>query len=214
MIKAVLFDVGGTLITPHPSVGAIYSAVAARHGVHVAPEKLNLGFRTAWAKRKHERSLIDKKWWQSVVEESFGQDTSAFFNEIYDEFEKKEVWRIYPDAEITLKALRDRGIRLAVASNWDARLPALLKQLDLERYFERQFISFDLKIVKPDVRFFQFALEEMAIDPMEMLHVGDDPVEDIEGAQKAGLRAYFIDRIHKPKNSRTLSSLDELLLRL
>jgi len=218
MIKAVFFDVGGTLIAPYPSVGAIYSEVAGRHGISLTPEVLNLRFRKAWGKQKSRRALVDKSWWRAVVDDIFEgssfKDQNGFFEELYREFEKKDSWRLFPDVIETLAQLRERGIRLAVASNWDERLPALLKTLGLAPYFERQFISFDLKISKPDVRFFNHALQTMGLKPLEALHVGDDPVEDIEGAQKAGLRAYRIDRIHKPKNSRTLSSLDEILLRL
>ena len=37
-VKAVTFDVGGTLIEPWPSVGHAYAEVAQRHGVEVEPD--------------------------------------------------------------------------------------------------------------------------------------------------------------------------------
>lgn len=214
MIKAVLFDVGGTLIAPHPSVGAVYSRVAARHGIERNPAELNIRFKESWRKRKGRRELVDKEWWRRVVDDVFERDSAGFFEELYDEFAKKEVWRIYPDVEEALGALKTRGLVLAVASNWDCRLPALLKGLNLERFFNRNFISFEMGTVKPDPRFFQRVLEELGLEPLEVLHVGDDLNEDIAGAQNAGLRAYHIDRLNKPKNSRTLSSLNELLVRI
>ena len=48
-VRAVTFDVGGTLIKPSPSVGHIYAEVAARHGrKKVSPETLNRRFAAAW----------------------------------------------------------------------------------------------------------------------------------------------------------------------
>lgn len=218
MIKVIFFDVGGTLIHPHPSVGAIYSRVAERHGLVIPAELLNLRFKEIWKKNKGQRSTVDKEWWHQMVVEVFkGQpfnDPHAFFEDLYAEFEKKEVWHLYPDVEPTLSELKSRGIRLAVISNWDSRLPALLLNLHLDTFFEKQFISFDLKITKPDARFFQHALQKMHVEPLEALHIGDDLEEDIEGAQRVGMRAYHIDRLHKPKNSRTLSTLSDILLRL
>lgn len=214
MIKAVLFDAGGTLLTPHPSVGAVYAKVAARHGIKASPEQLNLRFKEVWKTNKGQGRLVDKAWWQVVVKHVMEIENGTFFEDLYAEFEKPDVWHVYPDVEPALLALTQRKMRLAVASNWDSRLPALLKKLGLDRHFERQFISYDLKVAKPDKRFFDFALRALGLDPLEVLHVGDDLVEDIEGAQGAGLRAYHIDRTHKPKNSRTLTSLDEILLRL
>src|SRR5580700_10426449 len=43
-IRAVTFDVGGTLIEPWPSVGRVYAEVAARHGLEVAAEDLDRQF--------------------------------------------------------------------------------------------------------------------------------------------------------------------------
>ena len=49
-VRAVTFDVGGTLIKPSPSVGDIYAEVAARHGrKKVSPETLNRRFAAARA---------------------------------------------------------------------------------------------------------------------------------------------------------------------
>lgn len=218
MIKGIFFDVGGTLIAPYPSVGAIYSSVAERHGVLVAPSALNLRFQDAWKREKARRALVDKTWWRSVVKAVFFDQRFAeedrFFEDLYAAFEAKEAWQIYPDVIETLKGLRQRGIRLAVASNWDARLPALLKTLDLESYFDEKFISSDMGIAKPDPRFFREALATMGLEPLEALHVGDDPEEDANGAESVGMRAYLIDRRTKPKNSRALVTLDEILLRL
>src|SRR5687767_15570112 len=48
-VRAVTFDVGGTLIAPWPSVGHVYSDVAARHGLRKLDiEKLNKQFAAAW----------------------------------------------------------------------------------------------------------------------------------------------------------------------
>ena len=49
--RIVFFDAGGTLIHPHPSVGHVYTEVAARHGIPCDPEALDVGFRTAF--RQH-----------------------------------------------------------------------------------------------------------------------------------------------------------------
>ena len=47
-IKAITFDVGGTLIEPWPSVGHAYAEVAARHGVTVEPDEVTSRFVKAW----------------------------------------------------------------------------------------------------------------------------------------------------------------------
>jgi putative hydrolase of the HAD superfamily len=56
-VKAVFFDVGGTLIHPWPSVGEIYATVAARHGITITPEQAERGFRASWKALKHESNV-------------------------------------------------------------------------------------------------------------------------------------------------------------
>lgn len=163
-------------------------------------------------------SSISKEWWRALVQKVFEPydvpDGDRFFDDLFDSFREPAAWRLYADVRPTLDELQKRGIRMAVASNWDERLPPLLDALDLSRYFEKKFISFELGVAKPDTRFFQRALADMDADPLETAHVGDDPDEDVKGAESAGIRAYLINRKKKPVNSRMMSDLGEILLRL
>lgn len=87
-------------------------------------------------------------------------------------------------------------------------------QTGVDPYFERKFISFETGFVKPNPLAFQHALETMELHPSEAIHVGDDPNEDIKGAELSGIRAYLIDRKTRPINSRMITTLDEIFLRI
>src|SRR5437773_3154259 len=69
-LRAVTFDVGGTLIEPWPSVGEVYAAVAAPFGLAgVAPEALNRQFAQAWTAREHFD--YSRHAWQELVRQTF-----------------------------------------------------------------------------------------------------------------------------------------------
>ncbi len=218
MIKAVFLDVGGTLLAPFPSVGGIYARVAARHGVDVVPEEIDFGFKTVWKTQRDTRKPVQKSWWREIVakvfEDEHFDDFEKFFDDVYAAFEEKDVWRIFDDVLPALNALQQRSLRVAILSNWDSRLPALLNKLDLSSYFERQFISFEMNLVKPNPLFFKRALEQMDLYPTEAIHVGDDLEEDVKGAEAAGIRSYLIDRKARPLSSRTITTLDEIFVRI
>ena len=55
--KAVFFDVGGTLISVHPSVGAVYAKHARDFGFTGTVDELNKGFRLQWKKNRWHRIL-------------------------------------------------------------------------------------------------------------------------------------------------------------
>jgi len=218
MIKAVLFDVGGTLIKPEPSIGHIYSRVARRHGLKISPPLLNTLFRKAWKSRSHGPDLIDQSWWESLVGEVFmrfdPRDFSSLFRDLYKEFSKPSSWKTFPDVFPVLRALQKRHMIVGVASNWDDRLPKLLGELGLSSYLNHQFVSCHLKAMKPDQKFFQKILGVLKLPPHQVCHVGDDRFKDYMGAKRVGFKAYLIQRNRKKRNKMHIKSLAELLTHL
>ena len=211
-IKAVTFDVGGTLIEPAPSVGHIYAEAAAHHGIkNISPDSLNARFRTAWSARQpfgHSRAA-----WAELVDEVFlglapEPPSITFFNELYNRFSETSAWRIFPDVIPALDALAAEGIKLGVISNWDERLRALLRNLKLDSYFEIFAISCEVGFAKPSPVIFEQAAMKLSLPAASILHVGDSPELDVAGARAAGFHAARIDRNnHK---AQCLQSLTEL----
>jgi putative hydrolase of the HAD superfamily len=100
----------------------------------------------------------------------------------------------YPDVVPTLGALRERGLRLVIASNWDCSLPQLLAPLGLLELVDGAVTSAEVGAAKPDAAVFEAALALAGAEPATALHVGDSLENDVEGARAAGLRAVLIAR--------------------
>lgn len=212
-IKAVTFDVGGTLIRPWPSVGHVYAEIAARHGVTIfSPEQLTERFKTAW--RTRQPFDYSRGGWAQLVDEVFGDcepPSGKFFPELYDWFAEPQAWQVFEDVIPTLEALHSRNIPLGIISNWDERLPGLLRKLKLDRYFEAFAISYDVGFPKPSRVIFREAARMLDLKEELILHVGDSFEMDIEGAQAAGFQAVQIHRSNKTAQEDGLHSLTELL---
>ena len=211
---AVSFDVGGTLIEPWPSVGCVYAEVAAGFGLAgLEPAALNRGFVTAWKQRAgHDYS---RAAWQSLVNETFAfagtvHPSDECFHALYHRFEQADVWRVFEDVQPTLEALRAQGIRMAVISNWDERLRPLLDELELTRWFDAVVISHEAGHTKPAPEIFLRAAKQLNLEPEYILHVGDSPREDEEGARRAGMQAALLDRRAKDGRGTTISTLASL----
>lgn len=217
MIKGVLFDVGGTLIRVTPSVGEVYARVARRHGIPRDPDGLEAAFRSVFKDHSHQGNRIEKGWWRNVVADVFETTPellpNRFFEELYNQFALPDVWEVIPDVKPVLEDLRSKGLKLAVASNWDERLPALLDTLGLSPHFDYKFISYEVGSQKPEKQFFDTCIEKMGIPANELLHVGDDRVNDWEGARNAGLNALLLSRQKRgPKASPgTIYSLNDVV---
>jgi dihydrofolate synthase/folylpolyglutamate synthase len=196
-IRAVTFDVGGTLLAPWPSVGGVYAQVAAQFGLEAPAKALDLQFAKAWAAKKnfsHRRSE-----WSELVRQTFAGLTTAppsekLVDAIYEHFATAAAWRIFDDVEDCLRELKRRGLKLGIISNWDERLRPLLRNLNLDHYFDSIVISGPGGIQKPEAGIFQTAAEELKIEPAGILHIGDSASEDIAGARAAGLHALLLSR--------------------
>jgi len=122
------------------------------------------------------------------------------------------LFNLYDDVVPCLNLLDSLGVRAAVVSNWDYSLHRVLRMFGLYDRFVVVKASLEEGVEKPDPRLFQIALEEAGFSPGETLHVGDDPIDDIEGAAAACIRSVRIDRsldrTTRP-SIRTLSDLPE-----
>ena len=108
---------------------------------------------------------MERAFWKELVRrvfESHGglDDFDRYFDHIYDVFRSKESWRVFEDVTESglLDQLKNNGIVLGVVSNWDSRLPEILKNTGLAPYFNFILASTVVGSAKPDAGIFQEAL--------------------------------------------------------
>lgn len=97
-----------------------------------------------------------------------------------------------PSAQAALAALAAQGTILCVVSN-TMRTPGMVLRKLLDRYgllapFKLLTFSDECGVRKPDREIFHLTLRQIGLAPHEAVHVGDDPVLDVQGAQEAGMR--------------------------
>ncbi|MDQ3675582.1 MAG: HAD-IA family hydrolase [Actinomycetota bacterium] len=120
----------------------------------------------------------------------------------------------YPEVPAALRALRERGHRLVVVSNWDVSLHEMLDRTGLRKLVDGVISSAEAGVAKPDPEIFRRALS-LAGPPAEgATHAGDSLEHDVAGALGAGLRAVLVARAARPARVpagvHVIGSLDEL----
>ena len=161
---------------------------------------------------------MEQDWWKQLVRqvfEPFGPFDSfdAYFDELFAYFARAESWELYPEAIETLRALRERGLKLAVVSNFDSRLRNILEGLGAASWFDGIFVSSAVGYAKPDRRIFDFVIKSRQLVATNVLHVGDSVTNDIDGATNAGVKAILVDRkgTHEADTIARVASLKEIL---
>ena len=208
-IRLVTFDVGGTLIHPHPSVGAVYAEVLTRRGFACEGRDVDRAFEASWSAaasavppstERYSRSPEGERgYWRDLLIDTVkrlggAEAPAGAAEELFERFSHADTWSLFPDVLPTLEALARRGMPMAVISNWDSRLPGLLRDLGLRRYFGPLLVSALEACEKPDARIFHRAARRAGVSPGEVLHVGDREREDIQGALQAGCLALKVSR--------------------
>lgn len=208
------FDAGYTLLGPRESFGAVYARVLGSLGVDLPAAELERGLRSCWAAidgahppgtdryRAHRGG--EAEYWRRFVAMTLAATPGAPADEdlasralepLREAFRSPSSWVVYPDVVPTLEALRGLGVRLAVVSNWDSRLPALLADLGLADRFDAIAVSHLEGVEKPHPALFEAALARLGATREGGLHVGDVPELDGAGARAAGLACLLVDRL-------------------
>ena len=220
VFDAVVFDAVGTLIEPWPSVADVYHLAGWQHGSTYGREELAERFREAFKaifgsqSRENVSEQSERLRWRQVVTTVFDDvpdAEGALFRTLWDHFARPESWRLYEDVLAATDALHHRGLRLAVASNFDRRLVTLIQRMPIAGYIERCFVSSEVGFAKPDRRFFDSISGQMNLKAEEILMVGDDYENDVNAAQAAGWQALWLNRAgESQQTNESIKSLLEL----
>jgi HAD superfamily hydrolase (TIGR01549 family) len=132
---------------------------------------------------KHRAAMY--AWWRHVDFIRGAEDAA------YATLQAPDSWVPFPDTEPVLRALRDKGIRVGIVSDfaWDLRVH--LDHHGLGDLVGACVISYQLGKEKPAPELFSSACEQLGVEPKATLMVGDNATRD-GGAAAIGLRAYIV----------------------
>jgi len=102
----------------------------------------------------------------------------------------------YDEAPGVLRELRDRGMVVAVCSNWTWDLDVALEQSGLAGAADVAVTSAQVGVRKPHPRIFEITAERCGVTPEDSVFVGDMWHPDVEGALAAGMRPVHVWRQH------------------
>jgi len=104
---------------------------------------------------------------------------------------RKAEW--FPDAKESLLTLRKKGYKLGLISNTHWRISGESRK-EFMKFFDAITLSYEHGYAKPHPSIFFAALEKLKSSPDNSLHVGDDPIADIEGARNVGMKTALVRR--------------------
>jgi len=196
-LKAALFDFGDTLF--YSPDGA---QVMVEEGLDAAvAERL---WSEIWASSKTTEELARQR---DISAERHREAWTRLFaraephlpgvsERLYERVMIADEWSPFPDSERTLRALKERGVRVGVVSNVTSDLRPAFARHGLDALVDGFTHSFERGIEKPDPELFLAACRALGSRPAETLMVGDNHLAD-GGALEAGLTVLLLPPVQR-----------------
>jgi len=202
-IRAVLFDLGGTLVRT-ASTSEIFMRILRKHDVHIPSERICGSFPEVIDEMSLESfKLPYKEFWRIYnikILKRLGikENLKELADTLTSEWWENADLEIYSDVEETLNRLRQRKLKIGIISNgFKIDIHEILSRTGLENKFDVLVGVDDVGKPKPHKEIFLYALKNLHRKPHESLFVGDNPHTDYFGAEAAGLNPLLIDRDSK-----------------
>lgn len=211
----------GTVIEPRPKLAEAYGRVGRLFGSTLHEREIEGRFQAAWADeevrdeelRQRTNELRERDRWSNIVRRVFDDvdDAAGLFAALWDHFAAAENWRVFADVAPAWSRLRQAGLRLGVASNFDRRLLELCNRLPPLDSAEQVIVSSLAGRRKPHHHFFDQAAAALRLPTEQILFVGDSLEHDYRPALAAGMSAVLLARMSAAERSPQVSAAVDLL---
>lgn len=221
MIKAVIFDLYGTLVRTSESHKTIYRK--ARHKVFkmiklrkpylsytLFSHIYNLVLNNQLSKIKGTFKEIDLiETYRLLLLKLNTECISKNVYSLVKNFYKREVNSVvfYDDAIYAIRELKRLGYKLGLISNASIRFKFVSERLKFFKYFDILLPSYRWKLVKPHSELFIKALRGLNVKPYEAVMIGDVYTDDILGAKRVGMHGILLVREQDPQKIERIHEL-------
>lgn len=211
MLKAVLFDLDGTLLDRDDLVNGLITAQHERFSALLSHIPVADYLRHFIALDQRGYTPKTQVYPQLLRELSLPEHHwEALFADYLAHYHQYSVG--FPDMLAMLTTLHESGLRLGIITNGRGDLQTnAIRALEIENFFDVILISEVEGLRKPDSRIFQRALERLDVGADEAVFVGDHPDTDVGGALNAGLKAIWKRDAHWPPPAYADGIVDDLM---
>ena len=228
-IKAIFFDLDGTLRHSVPSGGEVFTDYVMTLGLQVNEEARLRALRWEhlyWASSVDLRddllahSFDTENFWIGYSQRrlialgatpEWSVEVAPNVSKHMGEFYKPE--SVIPDdVRRVLPQLKQAGYILGVISNRDKPFQDLLQDHGIGEFFDFALAAGEVNVFKPEPGIFEHALRRVNLLAKEVIYVGDNYYADVVGARRAGLTPVLYDPIgiFPEPDCATIKSFDEL----
>lgn len=115
---------------------------------------------------------------------------------------------LFPETIGVLEKLKKRKLKLGLISNLATPFKAVLRNLEIEKYFDEIVFSCDVGYVKPQPEIYVLMINQLGYDPHRIIMTGDQALNDCEIPKSLGMKGVHLDRTGQKPGS--IATLDDI----
>lgn len=230
MIKAVLFDLGDTLVYSDPE--GTFRRILAQHGVAKSLKEVTdalIEGNKEFDIEKHEGLSAHEFYtrWNITSLKHLGikgRKARELAERINTGWWRFAEFDVFPEVKGTLRRLKRKGFKLGIVTGgFEEDIEMIVPRTGLDSYFDVKVGVNTTGKRKPHPAAFRYALKQLSVEPSEAIFVGDNFENDYMGAQNVGiipvlvkrniqsnLRWYTAECLKLTSDIRSIESLDEI----
>lgn len=210
MIKAVLFDLDGTLLNRDASLLKFVDGQYDRfkHFLCHIPKEV---YARRFIELDHRGYVSKDKVYQQLITEN--QVSNLTWERLLDDYlaEFKYHCVPFPNLINMLGELKDMPLALGIITNGLGQFQmSSIQALGIAHYFDVILISEWEGLKKPEPGIFKRALERLHCLPNECVFIGDHPENDVQGARNVGMKGIWKKDASWPHVVEGSLSIDDL----
>jgi putative hydrolase of the HAD superfamily len=203
-MKAVIFDFYGTLAET-PNWGPSWQEMVAEVGYDLPDDLRDRWWNDGLDGSEHDEHSQSREHYvawqrartQGMLDEcGVPRDTQEILIARVREIGAHRKMRAYDESIAVLTELRDRGLALAICSNWDWDLEEAIESAGLTGTVDTMVSSAWVGARKPHRRMYEAVLDRAGVAPEDAVFVGDTWSCDVEGPRAMGFLPVYVRREH------------------
>ena len=209
----ILWDFDGTLAYRDGMWSGTLLSLLKKAGVNDMPiepikQYCHSGF--TWHNPEYShKELFNGKTWYEYYENYFlelflkigvNEDIAKKLSKnVIIEYMDKTKWFIFDDAIEALEKTIEYGYKNYILSNHVPELNRIVENVGINNYFDGIYSSANIGYEKPNVKIYEYVLQELNISKNECIIIGDSFKADIKGGENSGIKSILV-RIENIEN--------------
>ncbi|MBG7610009.1 MAG: HAD family hydrolase [Anaerolineae bacterium] len=208
-IRAVIFDLDGTLRINRPAINKTFYQFAKELGLTSSRVQQHNSAQWAhfyWAQSDTLASDLealghdDERFWSNYIKRNLvalgctEENAAKIAPKMRDKMKNQVFSSVVPDDVLqTLQSLKNAGYTIGLVSNRRHPIADELKELGLSPLLDFAYVAGEVALWKPNPKIFDRAIAESGVAREQIIYVGDNYYADIVGAKRAGMVPILID---------------------